>query len=129
VTIELCIERAVAVAFVTAGLSHLLHPKLWGALLHELLAGRYVPLLIAAYSLPVGLLIVAGHNIWAWDVRLLTTVAGWIMTVKSIVYLLYPRALWHIAPADLRGRKFALHGAVMAGLGGWMAWGAFHSAL
>jgi len=122
---ELLIERMFAAGFLIAGLSHLLHPTLWGELFQELLQSRHAPLVIAVYSLPMGLLIVAGHNVWAWDVAVITTVAGWIMTLKSVVYLLIPQTLRRVAPRDFRGRKFTGIGAVMSGLGVWMVYGAF----
>jgi hypothetical protein len=125
VTMALLIERMFAAGFLVAALSHLLWPRLWGELFYDLLQSRYAPLVVAVYTLPLGLLIVVGHNLWAWDVAVVTTVAGWIMTLKSVVYLLYPGALRKIAPQDYRGRKFAAVGAVMTPLGIWMVYGAF----
>ena len=121
----LLIERMFAVGFLVAGLSHLLHPGLWGELFHDLLQSRYAPLVVAVYTLPMGLLIVTGHNVWAWDVAVVTTVAGWIMTGKSVVYLLFPEALRKIAPQYKRGRQFLVAGVVMTPLGVWMVYGAF----
>ncbi len=122
---ELLIERMFAVGFLVAGLSHLLWPRLWGQLFFDLLQSQYAPLVVAVYTLPLGLLIVVGHNLWVWDVAVATTVAGWIMTVKSVVYLVYPKVLRKIAPQDYRGRKFAAVGAAMMPLGIWMVYGAF----
>lgn len=124
-TLELWIERAFSVGFLIAGLSHLLYPRLWGEVFHDLLQSRYAPLVIAAYSLPLGLFIIVGHNVWVWDVAAVTTVAGWVLTLKSAVYLLFPQALRKIAPADMRGRTFLAAGVLMSGLGVWMTYGAF----
>jgi hypothetical protein len=34
--------------------------------------------------------IVLGHNVRAWDLAVLVTLAGWGMLVKATVYLLFP---------------------------------------
>jgi hypothetical protein len=47
-------------------------------------------IIIALYTLPFGLFLIATHNIWSWDWLLFLTVAGWGMTIKSTLYLLVP---------------------------------------
>src|SRR6185436_20388623 len=61
----LLIERMFAAGFLVAAVSHLLWPRLWGELFYDLLQSRYAPLVVAVYTLPLGLLIVVGHNLWA----------------------------------------------------------------
>ena len=124
-SVALLIERMFAAGFLVAAVSHLLWARLWGELFYALLQSRYAPLVVAVYTLPMGLLIVVGHNLWAWDVAVVTTVAGWIMTLKSVAYLLYPKLLQKMEPQDYRGGKFAAVGAVMTPFGIWMVYGAF----
>ena len=90
--LETLIARWVAVLWVLGGLSHLLQPRQWTALLFPLRDMETGGLLLAAFNLPIGVLIVLGHNVWVWDVPVIITVAGWMTTLKSIGYLLFPRS-------------------------------------
>jgi len=50
----------------------------------------FAPLIIGMYTLPTGLVILLGHNIWAWDWPVVVTIAGWGMTIKATLYLIFP---------------------------------------
>jgi uncharacterized protein YjeT (DUF2065 family) len=90
--IETLIARWVAVFWVVIGLSHLLHPTKWVSLLLPLRERDTGGFVLAAMNFPIGLAIVLGHNIWVWDVPVIVTVAGWMTTIKGVIYLLFPRA-------------------------------------
>jgi hypothetical protein len=81
------------------------------------------------YTLPTGLIIVLGHNHWAWDWPLFVTIAGGGMTIKATVYLLFPAAPNRmIANADRWQNAFGCFrvvGAVMSVLGVVLTWQAF----
>jgi uncharacterized protein YjeT (DUF2065 family) len=72
------------------GLSYLLRPEMWLALIIEANNNPYWALLIAMVTLPFGLVVVFGHNIWVWDWPVLVTIIGWVMTIKSCLYLVCP---------------------------------------
>ena len=46
------------------------------------------------YTLPTGLVILLGHNVWAWDWPVLTSTRslGRGMTIKATIFLLFPAA-------------------------------------
>jgi hypothetical protein len=82
-------------------------------------------------TLPAGVVIILGHNIWVWDLPVVVTVAGWMTTLKCSVYLLFPRAhklVMHAACDPSReklDRGFRMIGIVMIGLGAVTAYDAF----
>ena len=81
---------------------------------------------IAMPTLAIGLLIVAGHNVWVWDVPLITTLLGWGFLVKATVYLLWPNAVRKAMPGPERaGRTLMGVGLGMALLGAVMTWDAW----
>jgi uncharacterized protein YjeT (DUF2065 family) len=90
--IETLIARWVAVLWLLGGLSHALHPEKWAALLMPLRERETGGLLLAAFNLPLGVAIVLGHNVWELGIPAIVTVAGWMTTLKSAMYLLFPRA-------------------------------------
>ena len=90
--LDVLIARWVAVMWLICGLSHAFYPAKWSALLVPLKDRETGGFILAAMSLPFGLVIILGHNIWGWDFPVIVTVAGWLTTFKSVAYLLFPRA-------------------------------------
>ena len=112
------VEPLYAFVFLVVGLSHLLQYRLWADFFTELLKNRFAPFIIALYTAPVGLLIVATHNTWVYDIPVVITAMGWGMCIKSAVYLVFPKSIRSLARDVHRTpRKFALVGVVMTGLG------------
>lgn len=117
-TVETLIERWFAIGFLIFGLSHVLYPAQWAALFLPLRERETGGLLLALFNLPFGLVVVLGHNVWVWDIPVIVTLAGWIMILKSAVYLLFPRALPRVMPGDARMvNAFRMAGAVSILLG------------
>jgi hypothetical protein len=112
-TIETLIERWFAAGWLIFGLSHLLYPQKWAALFLPLRGSDTGGLLLGLFNLPLGLAIVLGHNVWVWDIPVVVTLAGWVMILKSVVYLLFPRALSRVMPSEERMEfAFRIAGAV-----------------
>ena len=108
------------------GLSHVLHPAKWSALLLPLRERETGGFILAAMSLPAGLLIVLGHNVWVWGIAVIVTVAGWMMSLKSVIYLLVPNAHVRVMPSKVRFEKGSrIIGGVMMVLGALTAYDSF----
>ena len=110
------------------GLSHILQPRLWADFFIAMALTGFARLIIGMYTLPIGLLIVVGHNQWVWDWPVLVTIAGWGMTVKAVIYMLVPGVSNRmIANADRWERGFGvfrvvgLFGAVPCAVLTWQA--------
>jgi uncharacterized protein YjeT (DUF2065 family) len=121
--IEIIIARWVAVVWLVCGLSHLLYPSKWVALLLPLRDSETGGFVLAAMSLPPGLIIILGHNIWVWDLPVIVTAAGWATSIKGAMYLLFPRAHSRVMSTGQRlagermERAMRIMGAVMMILG------------
>jgi len=73
------------------GVSHLVRPRLWADFFVELRKStRFAPFLIGLPTLPNGLVIILGHNVWVFDLPVVITVVGWGWTIKATLYLLFP---------------------------------------
>ncbi len=128
--IDVLIARWLAVFWIIAGLSHALHPKLWADLLMPLRDRQSGAFLLAMMGLPIGLVIILGHNIWVWDLPVIVTIAGWLSTIKCTAYMLLPRAHRVVMPVhDGSDSKavwaFRVIGLVMVALGSLTAYDAF----
>ena len=125
--LELLIERWFAIGWLVFGLSHLLYPGKWAALFLPLRERESGALLVATFNLPLGLAIVLAHNVWVWGIPVIVTLAGWVMVVKSVGYLIFPRALSVVMPTGERmERGFRIAGAVVIILGAWLAYDSFY---
>ena len=125
--IETLIERWFAIGWLLFGLSHVLYPAKWAALFLPLRERETGGLLLALFNLPLGLVVVLGHNVWVWGIPVAVTLAGWVMILKSVVYLLFPRALSRVMPTDERMEcAFRIAGAVSILLGALLIYDSFY---
>jgi len=121
------LERFFGIAFILVGISHMVQPRLWVELFAQLAKTGVLSLVIAFFTLPQGLAIVVWHNVWRTDLSVLLTVVGWSMTLKSTIYLLYPRHADRIVGGiGSKWQGYVLGGAIMLVLGGLMALQGFH---
>jgi uncharacterized protein YjeT (DUF2065 family) len=124
--LDVLIARWVALIWLIYGLSHALYPERWASLILPLRERDTGGFVLASMSLPVGLIIILGHNIWVWDLPVIVTLAGWMTSAKSVVYLLFPRAHMKVMSARLRPEKGLRGvGSVMIVLGALTAYDAF----
>jgi hypothetical protein len=124
---EATVRELMGPAFLIVGLSHLAQPGEWLKFFAVVKQTGVAGFIIAMFTLPVGLLLLVGHQVWRWEPALFLTVAGWGMTVKSTIYMLLPRAADRMIERGLAKspRSFQLVGALMAVFGGiitWQAW-------
>lgn len=85
------IERLTALVFVITGLSHMAVPKVWARFFMSMRAKGEVGGFLNAYvHIPLGLLIVAFHNVWSWP-AVVVTLIGWSLTLKGTLYFLRPQ--------------------------------------
>ena len=125
--IETLIERWFAIGWLIFGLSHLLYPAKWAALFLPLRERETGGLLLALFNLPLGLVVVLGHNVWVWGIPVAVTLAGWVMILKSVIYLLFPRALSRVMPTNERMESaFRIAGAVSMLLGALLSYDSFY---
>ena len=123
---ELLIERWFAIGMLLFGFSHAVHPGKWAALFLPAREGEAGGLMIATFTLPLGLIVILTHNVWVWGLPVIVTLLGWAMSVKSVIYLFFPGAARRVMPAAGELRKgFRIAGAVMILLGILIGYEAF----
>ena len=126
-SLDILIDRWFAIGALVFGLSHLLYPAKWAALFLPLRQHASGGLLLGTLNLLLGLFVILAHNVWTWGIPVFVTLAGWIMTVKSVVYLLFPRALARVMPTDVgMQRAFRIAGVVGIIVGALLAYDSFY---
>ncbi|HJT82250.1 MAG TPA: hypothetical protein VJ719_13725 [Chthoniobacterales bacterium] len=88
--LQIAIEKLVAIGFLIIGISHLVQPRAWSEFFIRMREkGRVGSLQLGMLNLPLGLLIVAFHNIWH-GLPMIVTIMGWALLLKSTLYLVWP---------------------------------------
>ena len=128
VSVELGIERLAALVLLLTCLSHITAPAAWAALFERIGKSDAPGLANAAIHLPLGLLIVAFHDVWS-GLPLIFTLIGWALFVKGTLHLLFPqlamRSLALAGTGEHAERRYRIAGVVMAPLAFvllWLAW-------
>jgi len=128
-TVGLGIERLAALVLLLTCLSHITAPAAWAALFERIRKSSAPGLATAAIHLPLGLLIVAFHNIWSGPAIIFTFI-GWALLIKGTVHLLFPQVTMRSLALPGEGaeaeRRYRLAGVIMTPLAAVLmslAWG------
>jgi hypothetical protein len=128
VTVEIGIERLAALVLLLTCLSHITAPGTWAGLFERIGKSGTPGLATAAIHLPLGLLIVAFHNVWSGPGALFTII-GWALTAKGALHLLFPqialRSLAIAGSGEEAERRYRLAGVIMAPLAFMLMWWAW----
>jgi hypothetical protein len=87
---ETAVEKLAAICILVTSLSHIIQPRAWAEffiMLRE--KGKVGSLLAGLLHFPLGVIIVAFHNIWH-GLPIVVTIMGWGFLLKSVLYLIYP---------------------------------------
>lgn len=83
------------------------------------ISGDYATILVfASFGLAVGLIMVLTHNFWMWRTDiLLVTLLGWLILIKSILWLSIPDTMAAISKRVYAGAGYYVVVAIMAIIG------------
>ncbi len=122
----LLVRELMAATFLVVGLSHTAHPRLWRQLFLDLGRMPYAPFIIAIVTFPIGLVTILCHNVWAVHPSTMITIFGWGMTLKSVVYVLFPSAFEKTARKSINDtsaaqiRVFQVSTLAISAVSGWI---------
>ena len=127
-SVEMGIERLAALVLLLTSLSHITAPVAWRSLFDRIATSDSPGLATAAIHLPLGLLIVAFHNIWDGP-GIIFTLIGWALLLKGSLHLLFPllavRSLGLPGEGEQAEHRYQLAGVIMTPLAAvlmWLAW-------
>jgi hypothetical protein len=88
---ETGVEKLAAICILVTGLSHIIQPRVWSEFFIMLRKkGKVDSILAGLLHFPLGVIIVALHNVWH-GFPIVVTIIGWSLLIKSILYLVYPQ--------------------------------------
>lgn len=75
------------------GLSYAVNTAMWLRVVRDAMAQPAHYFYLVILTLVLGLAVVAGHNVWVTDWPVAITLFGWILVVKSTLFLLFPQSI------------------------------------
>ena len=122
------VERLAAMVLLLTCLSHITAPGAWRWLFERIAKSEAPGLGTAAIHLPLGLLLVAFHNVWSWPAVIFTLI-GWALLLKGGLHLLFPqiakRSLALPGEGAQAERRYRWAGVIMTPFAAallWVAW-------
>jgi len=115
---EEAIEKLAVISFFVIGLSHILQPKVWVdffiGIREKGEAGAFINAFI---HFPLGVLIVAFHNVWQ-GIPMILTLVGYGLLLKSFINFVFPKfglkTLRRVSPE--KSWEFVAAGFLLVGL-------------
>ena len=117
---EIVIEKVIGLAIVILGISYFLQARVWAAVSRDMFERPSQALFLTTLFLPVGLLMVIGHNLWVRDFRVVVTILGWLITLKCVIYLVAPNWAAKLGKGfsdEFVASAIRISGGVMLGIG------------
>lgn len=124
---ERAVEIVAVISFLVVGVSHIAQPRAWAEFFATLVRqGEAGSITNALLTLPLGVLIVAFHNVWS-GIPAVLTIIGWCYVLKSLIYFVFPRhGLKAMRRVTIeRSRQFVPAGVAMVALAGLFAFSLF----
>ena len=88
---EAAIQRLAIATFLVIGLSHIIQPRLWAHFFIDIRSRGETGIFILGFiHFPLGVLIVAFHNVWH-GAPLVLTLIGYSLVLKSLGYFVFPK--------------------------------------
>jgi len=90
---SIIIAKVICVIYLSIGMGLLFNPSYYEEAFKKILADTTYLLLGGWIATALGVVLVQVHNIWANDWRLLITIISWIILIKGVMLLAFPRSI------------------------------------
>ena len=88
--VSILLAQILGLYLVIVGTAMLVNKRYYDKAISSLFEHKGNMLLLAIFTLVLGILMVVFHNIWTQDWRVLITILCWITFIKGIIRLLFP---------------------------------------
>jgi CDP-diglyceride synthetase len=115
---EEAVEKIAIISFLLIGLSHIFQPKVWVQFFTEIREKREAGAFINAFiHFPLGVIIVAFHNVWQ-GIPVILTLMGYGLVLKGFVYFVFPKiglmGMSRVSPE--KSWEFVIPGIALVGI-------------
>jgi hypothetical protein len=84
------LARALGLYLIILSLAMLINMPLFTQQINKLIHEPSLMFVCGFFTLIIGVLMIAGHNVWQWNWRVIITIVGWLTIIKAISLIFYP---------------------------------------
>jgi len=88
--ISIVLAKVFGIYLLVTGVAVITKQKPMMQLIREFVSNRPLVFVVASAELILGLLTVVNHNLWVNGWPVIITIAGWLMLIEGILYILLP---------------------------------------
>jgi hypothetical protein len=117
---ELAIQKLAIVSFFVIGLSHVFQHRVWAQFFIDLRSKGEIGSFINAFiHFPLGVLVIAFHNVWQ-GIPIILTIMGYGWVLKGFIYFVFPSyGLKSLSRVSLeKSWEFIIAGVALISIGG-----------
>lgn len=74
----------------------------------------------SSLSLVLGLILISIHNFWAFEAYVIVTILGWLIVIKSVLWLALPIRMAQASHAVFSGKSYYVVSGIIAIIGIWL---------
>ena len=100
--LTLALAKALGVYMLAAGLSGLIAPTRWRAILDGLRASDALVYVTGVFTFALGATLVLLHTVWTDPLAIAVTLVGWAAAIEGVVLIAYPEPLLKLGASMLR---------------------------
>lgn len=84
------LSKVIGIYLVIISVAMLTNMQQFSSNMNSLINEAPLMIVVGFFTLILGILMVVSHNIWQWSWKILVTIVGWLIFLKSIGILFYP---------------------------------------
>lgn len=104
--------KMVGAYLIIVGLALITNLPQYQQIMQSFIQSKPLLLLSGFMALIVGLVMVAYHNIWCWNWRVINTIIGWVVIFKALNLIWYPRYVENLSIVLIKNNHFVYSAAI-----------------
>lgn len=92
--LSIFVARTAAIAYISIGISVLGKQVDLKKMIESFENSQGLTIIVGFFSLIIGMLLVAYHNLWVKDWSVIITILGWAALLKGVLYLAFPKQMF-----------------------------------
>lgn len=92
-TLSIFIAKVLAVAYISIGIALLSGTMSFRKMIEEFEKSPVLMYMGGFIALVIGMILVQYHNIWDGSWRVLVTLVGWLVLLKGLILIIFPKSL------------------------------------
>ena len=111
--VSLFLAKVMGLYLCILSISMLIHAENFTSILAGIFHNASIQFVLAIYILVLGLLMVVSHNIWDGTWVMVITILSWLVLLKGILYITFPKSMSSLAQSVIKDKQWLSMSAVV----------------